>query len=487
MEAAIIAPPAPAQLAEPLLDDSEGEEDERDADFLDMEDDLEFSSAAAVECDRFRDLAARYAHRVNLDSREGRRRDKSDRATTERALDPAVLRVLYKLLEQGRIKNISGCISTGKEANVYHAESGDGKEVALKIYMTAIQQFRRRAEYLEGDWRMRNTRYTGSSRRRVGEWAHKELMNLRRIRRFGEDGVVMPCPEPLLLKGVVLLMEFVGEDGVAAPRLRDATWTDAEAADAYRQSALLMRRMYQRARLVHADCNEYNLLWHRGRVVVIDVSQSVECERHPRALHYLRHDTAHVTLFFGKQRGVRPVLSARRLFDFVTDPRLPSVDDAAEAACLERLLDAMATLDDEELVDSGFLEVYVVRRLDEVNVDDRRVRARLRTTDTGQLLASVTGTGLAGCGEAAENSDSSSSCLEEVSEGEEEGEEDEEGGSSTKPVKSESAIGRPREESPESRRMRKAAVKEAAKLKRQIKMPKHEKRRKEKTTRHKKC
>lgn len=38
---------------------------------------------------------------------------------------------------------LSGCVSTGKEANVYHA-SGGGSELAIKVYKTAILVFRDR-------------------------------------------------------------------------------------------------------------------------------------------------------------------------------------------------------------------------------------------------------------------------------------------------------------------------------------------------------
>lgn len=57
----------------------------------------------------------------------------------------------------------------------------------------------------------------------------------------------------------VLLMEFVGHDGVAAPRLKDARLTDRELVVAYLQVVDIMRAMFQRCRLVHADLSEYNL------------------------------------------------------------------------------------------------------------------------------------------------------------------------------------------------------------------------------------
>jgi RIO kinase 1 len=103
-------------------------------------------------------------------------------------------------------------------------------------------------------------------------WAEKEMRNYRRLELAG-----VPCPAPLLLREHVLLMQFVGHDGFAAPRLKDAHLSDAHADDAAVQVMLLLRHIYQRARLVHADFSEFNLLWYKQRVVVIDVSQAMKC------------------------------------------------------------------------------------------------------------------------------------------------------------------------------------------------------------------
>jgi RIO kinase 1 len=55
-----------------------------------------------------------------------------------------------KLLNNKVIKEINGCISTGKEANVYHAWSYDGlQEYAIKIYKTSILVFKDRDKYLD--------------------------------------------------------------------------------------------------------------------------------------------------------------------------------------------------------------------------------------------------------------------------------------------------------------------------------------------------
>lgn len=48
---------------------------------------------------------------------------------------------------------INGCISTGKEANVYHAKDCSGEELAVKIYKTSILTFKDRDRYVSGDHR----------------------------------------------------------------------------------------------------------------------------------------------------------------------------------------------------------------------------------------------------------------------------------------------------------------------------------------------
>ena len=60
-------------------------------------------------------------------------KDKEDRATVEQALDPRTRLILFKMLSHGVFKQIYGCISTGKEANVYHAVKEDGTDLAVKV------------------------------------------------------------------------------------------------------------------------------------------------------------------------------------------------------------------------------------------------------------------------------------------------------------------------------------------------------------------
>lgn len=69
-------------------------------------------------------------------------------------MDPRTRMILFKLLNRGLIGQIDGCISTGKEANVYHSTSADGdKHYAIKVFKTSILVFKDRDRYVTGEFR----------------------------------------------------------------------------------------------------------------------------------------------------------------------------------------------------------------------------------------------------------------------------------------------------------------------------------------------
>jgi RIO kinase 1 len=142
-------------------------------------------------------------------------KDKSDRATIEQVMDPRTRMILFKLLNRGFISEINGCISTGKEANVYHCTTKEGKDRAIKIYKTSILIFKDRDKYVTGEFRFRQGYGRKNPRKMVRTWAEKEMRNLTRLHNAG-----IPCPEPILLRSHVLLMGFIGTDGWPAPRLQ---------------------------------------------------------------------------------------------------------------------------------------------------------------------------------------------------------------------------------------------------------------------------
>ena len=144
-------------------------------------------------------------------------KDKEDRATVEQCLDPRTRVILMKLINKKFVSQINGCVSTGKEANVYHAVSDTNGEYAVKIYKTSILIFKDRDKYVTGEFRYRNGHCSKNPRKMIKLWAEKEMRNLKRI-----EMSTIPCPKPYFVKSNILIMQFLGENGSPAPRLRDA-------------------------------------------------------------------------------------------------------------------------------------------------------------------------------------------------------------------------------------------------------------------------
>ena len=143
---------------------------------------------------------------------------RDDRATSEQCLDPRTRLILFKLLSNGFLELIDGCLSTGKEANVYYGKAGriglsggsgtsstvsnndatsssvtspvknkniatyepntssNITEYAIKIYKTSILVFKDRDKYVSGEHRWRKGYCKSNPRKMVKVWAEKEMV-----------------------------------------------------------------------------------------------------------------------------------------------------------------------------------------------------------------------------------------------------------------------------------------------------------------------
>ncbi|CEP60661.1 protein kinase RIO1 LALA0_S01e16050g [Lachancea lanzarotensis] len=296
-------------------------------------------------------------------------KDKANRATVENVLDPRTMRFLQALTSRGVISEFNGCLSTGKEANVYHAYSGTGSngdkersELAIKIFKTSILVFKDRERYVDGEFRFRNSRSQHNPRKMIKVWAEKEFRNLKRIHQSN----VVPAPKPVEVKSNVLIMEFLNRgDGFASPRLKDYPFKDAaDVAYYYHTMISYMRLLYQNCRLVHADLSEYNALVHQKRLYIIDVSQSVQPE-HPMSLDFLRMDIKNVNGFF--ERFSIDIFSERIIFQFVISEMLEKFMGDYNSS--EDLVEYMAknlpikTTPEDEAEDEVFRSLHLVRNL----------------------------------------------------------------------------------------------------------------------------
>ena len=110
-------------------------------------------------------------------TKQSKHTGRDDRATSEGVLDPRTRLMLFKLLSNGTLSKIDGCLSTGKEANVYYAEGkgGAAEPLAIKIYKTSILVFKDRERYVSGEHRYRKGYAKSNPRKMVTMWAEKEF------------------------------------------------------------------------------------------------------------------------------------------------------------------------------------------------------------------------------------------------------------------------------------------------------------------------
>jgi RIO kinase 1 len=201
-----------------------------------------------------------------------------------------------------------GVLKTGKEADVFLVRRGvPGTDrsclLAAKRYRDVThRQFHRDASYIEGR-RVRESRVNRAVAKRsdfgrqaiAGQWANAEFNALVQL-----YSARVPVPYPVQIVGTEVLLEFIGEaDGTGAPRLAETRPGPAELASLWDQLVESMAAL-ARAGFAHGDLSPYNLLVHRGRLVMIDLPQMVDVISHPSGRGFLDRDAKNVATWFAR-------------------------------------------------------------------------------------------------------------------------------------------------------------------------------------------
>ncbi len=199
-----------------------------------------------------------------------------------------------------------GILKTGKEADVFLLRrSVPGTErsclLAAKRYRSAEHKmFHRDSAYLEGR-RVQESRATRAmaSRTSAGremiaqQWAIAEFGALTQLHVMG-----VPVPYPAQVLGTELLMEFIGDPaGTAAPRLAETRPRGEELTGLWDQLVQALLTLASLG-LAHGDLSAFNLLVHRGRLVLIDLPQVIDVIANPQGAEFLDRDAANVAKWF---------------------------------------------------------------------------------------------------------------------------------------------------------------------------------------------
>ena len=255
-----------------------------------------------------RERFSRQEKRVERRDRMLDHRFTEERATIEEVFDQSTRMTLFKLLNSGVINEVNGVVSAGKEARVYWGKTKTGEERAVKIYLTSSAEFKKgMMMYIEGDFRFKNVKR--DTRSLISTWAQKEFRNLE-----AADKANVRVPRPIAVERNIVIMEFIGKEGVSAPSLKEQPPEDPE--ETYKELLTFMKRLYQKAELVHGDLSEYNLMTWKGKLIMFDMSQSVPTS-HPLAQFLLNRDITNVNRFFSRQ-GVE-IIAPEKIYKQVTE------------------------------------------------------------------------------------------------------------------------------------------------------------------------
>ena len=131
----------------------------------------------------------------------------------------------------------------------------------------------------------------------TGQWAHAEFAALCQLWERG-----LPVPYPVQLDEAEMLMEFIGDDGVAAPRLHQVRAEDVDLRDLFEQFRAVVLDLAD-AGWTHGDLSPYNVLVHHGRLVIIDWPQTVDVIGNPQGFDFLERDVLNMASWF-ERRGL---------------------------------------------------------------------------------------------------------------------------------------------------------------------------------------
>ncbi|MBC8500677.1 MAG: serine protein kinase RIO [Nanoarchaeota archaeon] len=195
------------------------------------------------------------------------------------------LRTLFKLSSKGHFEELLEPILTGKEANIFSANTKDDGIIIVKIYRLENCNFNKMYQYIAAD--PRYLKLKKQRRATVFSWTQREFKNLM----IAQEAIKVPTP--IAFKNNIILMEMIGEP---APMLKDAIPKNPE---------LFMKKIVQNVKklreqgLVHADLSEFNILNHDEKPIFIDFSQAT-LTKAPNAKELYERDINNIRRFFKK-------------------------------------------------------------------------------------------------------------------------------------------------------------------------------------------
>ena len=204
-------------------------------------------------------------------------------------LDKSTIFELYGLIKSNIISYVNGVVKAGKESVVFWAVGPNDSNIALKVYLVATSNFKKRAEYLIGDPRF--SRVKKGTKNIVYLWAKKEFKNISQCYQCG-----IPVVKPIHVSKNILVMEFVGEHGKPVKTLLESKVDQKD----YNLCIQIITDLFKNAKLVHGDFSEFNIFKTDTGLKLFDLGSAVDLN-HPKMIDFLKRDINNISNFFVKR------------------------------------------------------------------------------------------------------------------------------------------------------------------------------------------
>ncbi len=226
---------------------------------------------------------------------------------------PWILSSLAHFYEEDLITDVLQVIKSGKEASVYFctAHPSTGVEyLAAKVYRPRMFRslkndalYRQsRVQHDEDGHVVRDSRRQRGAVKKSGpgramqvkSWIEYEFQTQCLLYNGGAN-----VPRPLAQIGNAVLMEYIGDIDEPAPLLKEVRLAGEEARPLF-ESIMQNVELCLANDRIHGDLSEYNILYWRGAVTLIDFAQAVDPRQNPDVFSLLVRDIERVCKYFAR-------------------------------------------------------------------------------------------------------------------------------------------------------------------------------------------
>jgi RIO kinase 1 len=187
-------------------------------------------------------------------------------------------------------------LKSGKEADLWLVRI-KGELLALKVYVdTALST---RAQYTQGQWiNSPSLRKAVKQKTKVGKDLQQRLWTKREyylLNKLHKEGAIVP--EVFAFTDTAILMQYLGNEQAAAPRLIDVALDDTIKPQVLDTIEASMKLFLDNG-IVHADLSPYNILWWNEQPWVIDFPQAADIRHNSNWQELYERDIRNVRKYF---------------------------------------------------------------------------------------------------------------------------------------------------------------------------------------------